>query len=53
MLFMNGNVSDDFDISFQDELVVFVSSHRHLGITFHSNGKFKTKQAKDYVPYVH
>ena len=42
MLFVNGNVSDDFVISFQDEPVEFVSSHRHLGITFDSSGKLHT-----------
>ena len=36
------NLSNDVEITFQDKLVEFVTCHKHLSITFDSNGKFHT-----------
>ena len=42
MVFSNINLPNDVEITFQDKLVEFVTSHKHLGITFDSNAKFHT-----------
>jgi hypothetical protein len=42
MVFSNINLPNDIEITFQDKLVEFVTCHKHLGITFDSNGKFHT-----------
>ena len=42
MVFSNINLPSDVEITFQDKLVEFVTCHKHLGITFESNGKFHT-----------
>ena len=42
MVFSNINLPNDVEITFQDKLVEFVTCHKHLGITFDSNGKFHT-----------
>jgi hypothetical protein len=42
MVFSNINLPNDVEITFQDKLVEFVTCHKHLGITFESNGKFHT-----------
>jgi hypothetical protein len=39
MVFSNINLPNDVEITFQDKLVKLVASHKHLGITFDSNGK--------------
>ena len=40
LAFSSSSVPNDIDIKFQDEVVEFVSYHKHLGITFDSDGKF-------------
>ena len=42
MVFYNINLPSDIEITFRDKLVEFVTCHKHLGITFDSNGKFRT-----------
>ena len=42
MVFSNINLPNDVEITFQDKLVEFVTCHKHLGITFDSNGKLHT-----------
>ena len=42
MVVSNINLPNDVEITFQDKLVEFVTCHKHLGITFGSNGKFHT-----------
>ena len=42
IVFSNINLPNDVEITFQDKLVEFVTCHKHLGITFDSNGKFHT-----------
>ena len=42
MIFTNEHRSNDIDIQFEGHPVEFVSSHKHLGITFDSNAKFHT-----------
>jgi hypothetical protein len=42
MVFSNINLPNDVEITFQDKLVKLVASHKHLGITFDSNGKLNT-----------
>ena len=42
MVFSNINLPNDAEITFQDKLVEFVTCHKHLGITFDSNGKCHT-----------
>ena len=43
LIFSNHDLSsEDIQIKFQNQLLEFVSSHKHLGITFDSNGKFHT-----------
>ena len=42
MIFSCHTSPDDIEIEFQNQLVEFVSCHKHLGITFDSNGKFHT-----------
>ena len=39
MVFSNNNLPNDVEITFQDKLVEFVTCHKHLSITFDSNGK--------------
>ena len=42
MVFSNINLPNDVEITFQDKLVKLVACHKHLGITFDSNGKLNT-----------